>query len=464
EGLEHPVSQSESPVVNAIRQHDWSTKPSILVAVSGGADSIALLHSLIDAGLTVGVAHLDHTTREGASTEDAAWLEAHVALLEIPYYAKRVDVPALAETSSQSFEEVARHTRYDFLVETARANNYDAIATAHHADDQAETVLMRILRGTSTTGLAGIPVHGQWNGLPLIRPLLTVTRADIIVYLTQRKIPWREDASNIDQAYLRNRIRNDLLPQLRDAYNANVTSALNRLADLARVDDQFLAELAEQATSGCVSPGPEIDRESFRALHPALQRRVMQKIAQQVGGLCDFEGIEGAIRFICNAGTSRHYDLGRNVQLSNGREQTIIVKSNSDESAATTEPLPVPGQATLRGRCYSATLLTDAPTESLINYCTPNRQVIDADKLSGALAIRFRQPGDRFSPMGMNGTRKLKDYFGDLGLPPEQRDATPLLVCGDLIVWVVGHALANEFAITVSTTRLLQIEVSDAAE
>ncbi|MFP6581408.1 MAG: tRNA lysidine(34) synthetase TilS [Candidatus Hydrogenedentota bacterium] len=458
------MSQSESLLLNAIRQYDWSAKPSILVAVSGGADSMALLHSLIDAGLTVGVAHLDHTTREGASTEDEAWLEVHVAQLDIPYYAKRVDVPALAEKSSQSFEEVARHTRYDFLVETARANNYDAIATAHHADDQAETVLMRILRGTSTTGLGGIPARGEWNGLPLIRPLLTVTRADIVTYLTEGEIPWREDASNADPAYLRNRIRNDLLPQLRDAYNANVTSALNRLADLARVDDQLLAKLAEDATSGCVSPGPEIDRESFRTLHPALQRRVIQKLAQQVGGLCDFEGIEGAIRFICNAGTSLHYDLGRNVQLSNGRDKTLVVKGASGEASAASEPLPVPGRATLRGRYYSATLLTNAPTESLIDYCSPKRQVIDADKLSGTLAIRFRQLGDRFSPMGMNGTRKLKDYFGDLGLPLEQRDATPLLVCGDDIVWVIGHAMANEFAVTPSTHRLLQIEVSDAAE
>lgn len=458
------MSQSESPLLAAIRQYDWTADTSILVAVSGGADSMALLHSLIDAGLSVGVAHLDHTTRDGASTEDATWLEAHVAQLGLPYFAKRVDVPTLAEKSSQSFEEVARNTRYDFLVETARANGYDAIATAHHADDQAETVLMRILRGTSITGLGGIPARGEWNGIPLARPLLSVSRADILDYLKGRDIEWREDASNTDPSYLRNRIRNDLLPQLRDTYNPNITSALNRLADLARIDDHLLTELTEQAMSDCLSPDPEIDRENFRALHPALQRRVMQKLAQQVGGLCDFEGIEGAIRFICDAGTSLHYDLGRNVQLSNGRDTTLVVKGASGEASAATEPLAVPGQAALRGRCYSATLLTDAPTESLIDYCTSNRQVIDADKLSGDLAIRFRQPGDRFSPMGMNGTRKLKDYFGDLGLPLEQRDATPLLVCGDTIVWVIGYAVANEFAVTSSTYRLLQIEVSDAAE
>ena len=110
------------------------------------------------------------------------------------------------------------------------------------------------------------------------------------------------------------------------------------------------------------------------------------------------------------------------------------------------------------------TVLNEAPSESLVDYCTPGRQLIDADKLSGDLAIRFRRPGDRFSPMGLNGSRKLKDYFGDLGLPLEQRDAIPLLVCDDVIVWVIGHAISNEFAVTPSTRRLLQIEVSNAAE
>ena len=170
----------------------------VLVAVSGGADSVALLVGLVELGVDAGVAHLDHGTRDGQSSKDASWVENLASSMALPYYFRKIDVPALAEGSSKSFEEIARYVRYDFLAEVAEENKYSLIATGHHANDQSETVLMRLIRGTSLTGLAGIPAMGEWNGIPVIRPLLDVAREDIVDYLSKKGVAFLEDSTNLD--------------------------------------------------------------------------------------------------------------------------------------------------------------------------------------------------------------------------------------------------------------------------
>lgn len=458
------MSTSESPVHNALHHFDWPADQKVLLAVSGGADSMALLHACIEKGIDVGVAHLDHTTREGASTDDATWLKDQVANLSVPFFQKQVDVPALAEASSQSFEEVARTVRYEFLVDVARKNGYSAIATAHHADDQAETVLMRIVRGTSLTGLAGIPARGEWDGMDVLRPLLTVPRSDLIEYLTENDIPWREDESNTDPSYLRNRIRSTLLPVLRTRFNPSVSAALNRLAELSRIDDRYLGTLADEEYAKCIDITGAVSREYFRALDPALQRRVINRLAQDSGATSEFGRIEAAVEFVSSGGSGLRFDFGNRVQLSNGKDSTLVVPPSHESVNIEPVEIPVPGEVAFDQHAFTTTVTDEAPATNLKAYCNSTRQVFDADRVGNDLLLRMRQPGDRFTPIGMSGSRKLKDYFGDLGLPLEQRDATPIITCRGAILWVVGYAAADPYAVTPSTERFLIVETSHAAE
>lgn len=441
---------------NFERSSGYALAGPILVAVSGGADSVALVLGFKEAGIEVGIAHLDHSTRAGESAEDAQWVETFATSLNVPYFTKRVDVPALAEKSTQSFEEVARQVRYDFLAETAKAQDYTAIATGHHANDQAETVLMRVLRGTSPKGLGGIPGVGKWDGVCLVRPLLSVTREAIETYVRSHDVDYREDHTNNDPQYVRNRVRHALLPLLREKFNPKVDLALRRLATVAQDEDAVMETLCTEAYEQCVQD-LEINRATFGGAYRALQRRVLVRLAHEVDAIADFEAIEGALEFIEQGATGQHYDWGHGVQLSNGRETTLIVQSPLKGEAPV--ECNVPGSVEAFGYTWEFTLLDTRPEGSLAAYCTPTRQVVDATALGDRVVLRHRENGDRFQPFGMDGTRKLKDYLNDNGLPLEQRDALVLVTNGEAIVWVTGHALAQPFATTEATEQWVQIDV-----
>lgn len=439
-----------------------SVPAEVLLGVSGGADSVALLSGFVAAGVDVGVAHLDHGTREGQSAKDAKWVEALAASFGVPFFLKAVDVPGMAAASAGSFEEVAREVRYDFLAETAKAHGYGAIATGHHGDDQAETVLMRIVRGTSLTGLAGIPGVGEWNGVPVIRPLLGVSRADIVDYLREKDLEYLEDASNADPKYTRNRIRHELLPMLREKFNPQIDSALRNLAALSREEDALLRGLADEAFSECVEGEGRIDRGRFRGLHRAIQRRILVDLAHRVGGAGDFSIVDGAVDFVVRGDSGSRYDFGNGVMLSNGREETLVVVEAADSVAAVS--VVVPGEVLFDGRRFRFSELDSLPEGSLKEFCSCSRQVVDGDALGDCVVLRHREAGDRIRPLGMGGTRKLKDYFGDSGIPLEARDRVPIVASGSEIVWIVGYAVSEAFAVRDTTTRGILIEVDDGAE
>jgi tRNA(Ile)-lysidine synthase len=221
----------------------------ILAAVSGGADSMALLRGLLELqqqlGLVLHVGHLDHQLRSEASTADAAWLEQVCAVRGIPITVGRVDVGALARDSTRGIEEAARDARYAFLAETARSTGSSVIALAHTADDQAETILHHIVRGTGLAGLRGIPPERELApGLKLIRPMLEVSRSQVLDYLRLIGQDFREDESNQDDSYTRNRIRRNLLPLLAADYNPQIAEALRRLGEQASAAQETLETLA----------------------------------------------------------------------------------------------------------------------------------------------------------------------------------------------------------------------------
>ena len=328
-------------------------------------------------------------------------------------------------------------------------------------DDQAETC-QRLSAGYPW-GLGGIPPVRQCDEVRIIRPLLECYREDIVAFLEARGIPYREDRTNADTHHRRNRVRHELLPLLTRGYNPRVREALVRFAEAQRDEDQFLDGLAEDMMEACRTSEKALERNIFAMMHPALQRRVIALLGWEFGIECPFERIEAIRRHITEGPTGKACHLGEGVLLRNSRETTEIVEAPAAIDT-TVVALGGPGETEAFGRRYSVRELGERPSENLASYCTPARQVFDADALGTDLAIRFRRPGDRFTPLGLGGTKKLKDYFIGLGLTERQRARQPLLTAHGDIVWVVGFAMSQSAAVTPATRRCVEVLVQDASQ
>lgn len=441
---------------------EWRSQ-RILAAVSGGPDSVCLLDVLAELTDRLEAAHFDHQTRDGQSAEDAAFVEAMAGRLGLPFHLERRAVEAEADASPLSFEEYAREARYAFLLRVAKERDCGLVVTGHNADDQAETLLMRLLRGTAPSGLAGIPGARREGHTAIVRPLLHVSRADIEAYLDEQGLDYRTDASNRDILFTRNRVRHELLPFLEQCYNPRVRHALLRLADLARAEDGYVAAAADAFTEACRLPDSAIDRPQFRGGHPALQRRAILRMAWEQGVDCPAERVLEAVNFIEDADTGKCFDVGAGLTLRCTRDRCEWVREAHDAVHEQTL-LDVPGEADAFGRHFSVRLVEGPPPRSIAECCSPARQFLDADAVGPRLTIRAREPGDRFRPLGLGGTKKLKDYYREIGLPPHERDAHPLVVGARGIVWVTGHAIDESAAITETTAHCVEIEVTDAVE
>lgn len=308
----------------------------VVVAVSGGADSIALLDLLARHAdrLSLIVAHFNHQLRAGDSDQDAAFVEASARALGLPFRLGGLDVAAAATHARQSVEVAAREARYAFLARTAAAESASWIATAHHADDQAETVLLRLLRGTGTTGLRGVallsPMPGH-PGLRLWRPLLRAPRAEIAAYCEERALPYREDSSNDDTRVLRNRVRHELIPYL-ETYNPGIRKVLARLADNAAADGEVIDAAARSALDGLGQTGGAFDRARFGALSPGLRRAALRlACAEARGDITDLRaaGIEEAIDAL--TGPAEQADVavapGTRIQVAGNLFQVVATRA-----------------------------------------------------------------------------------------------------------------------------------------
>lgn len=430
----------------------------ILAAVSGGADSVAMFFVLHALGYTLEIAHFDHGTRAGASERDAAFVCELAARLGVPYHTGSADVPAEAKKDEASFEMVARRLRYDFLLRTAAVEGIPFIATGHHADDQAETLLMRILRGTSGRGLAGIPPVRIESNARIVRPFLDVRRDAVRSYLAEIGEAYCDDCTNHDAAYARNRIRHELIPMLEREFTPQLTPALIRLADTLRVDDNYLElETAKAAAAAIV--GNAIEREAFRSLHEAIRRRVFQRFAWRFGVDCGYERIVQGCTFVADGRTGALFDLGGGVTLKNGARITEATPAPNTVSGPEIV-LHVPGTTDAFARQFAVRRLESLPSVPLAAYCSATRQVFDARAVSD-LRVRRIRPGDRFIPLGMTGHRKVSDYLSELKLSPSARATQLVLTSGDTLLWIVGHAASAEGAVTESTQALIEVEVHD---
>jgi tRNA(Ile)-lysidine synthase len=425
---------------------------TVLVAVSGGADSVALLHLLMtlapELSLSLHVLHVDHGLRPD-SDRDAAFVRALAARLGVPADVARVTVPR-----GGSLEAAARAERYAALDAHARRLGAGRIALGHTADDQAETVLMRMLAGAGVRGLAGMPaVRGR-----VIRPLIETRRADLAAMLQAAGLSWIEDPSNRDPRFLRNRVRHELLPLLSASYNPDVVASLDRLARLCRATIDTIERVARRELDRlalATADATVLPHEALAELPPEVAAEVLRQAAEHLGSRAPLRAWahRGLARVLASPPPRRAFRLGGVVvEVSSGRVRLVA----RERPALPARELTVPGQVELPeiGRALSARVV------SASGYVVPRaseRVGFDAGRLPSRLTVRARRPGDRFSPFGGAGERRLKSFLIDLKIPRWERARLPLVEADGRILWVGGVRRSGEAPVTAHTRQVLEL-------
>ena len=434
---------------------------TVLAAVSGGPDSLCLLHLLWTARdarqIRVAAAHLDHGLRGAESASEAVWVENWCRERDIVCHLGQEDVAAYALKHKQSKQEAARAVRYAFLERTAAAIGADKIATGHTQNDQVETVLANILRGTGLGGLRGIPAKRG----PIVRPLIGVTRAEIEAYCTENGLSSRRDYSNDSpDHYTRNKLRLELLPKLRGDYNAQVDDALLRLSEIAGRDSDYLAAQAKTALADAIlardGGGLTLDRAALTALHPALLRYVVRQAIEETRGTSvgvtyvHLEHVCGAVVSGSPAALALTLPSPRCTVRLTSQALTLTLAPKLATIGGVSAALPVPGEVTLPELGWT---VAASWTE------TPGAVRIDADAVHlPSLTVRNRRRGDKIEPLGMGGRhKKVSDIFTDAKVPSAERDGTPIVADRDGIVWIAGLAQSERAKVTADTARTLYL-------
>ncbi len=466
------ISSLESRVRKFILDHNLAHAPHpLVIGVSGGPDSLSLLYALHrlspKLGLLLHVAHFNHALRGPASDSDADFVKAQSESLGLPFSTAKEYVKSLPAGHSQSLEEKAREARYNFLAQVAAEQDALGIAVAHTADDQAETVLLHLIRGTGLRGLVGMkPVSeaASVSGHPftLFRPLLDITRAQTEAYCQALDLEPRLDHTNLLPDTLRNRVRLELLPQLRQ-YNPRISDSFIRLAESASLDLSFIQSQVDEISANLLERGESglcISRRKLSEIHLALRRRVLSKALESMSGSpIDIEAVHvEAIDSLLTADTGAKLDLPKGILATLDYNALILTSLRAIHPhpplPEVGHPIKVPGRTLLPGWKITA-VVEDSP--STVPDPDPYSALFDMDRLPGPLIIRRRQPGDRFTPLGMSGSKKLQDFLTDTKVPRHLRDSIPIVLSGDQIIWVVGHRPSDHTKLNPTTQRTLRL-------
>jgi tRNA(Ile)-lysidine synthase len=436
----------------------------VIAAVSGGADSLALAHLLAEiqperGWQFVGLVHVNHGLRPGEADEDEAFCRGLAERLRLPLHRVYVDVRQRAAERRQSLEAAARDVRYAAFEEAAAALSATHVATGHTLDDQAETVLLRLLRGAATRGVGAIRARRG----AVIRPLLDVPHADLCAYLTARGESWRTDSSNADLRIPRNRLRHTVMPLIRDAWPGG-TRALARFADLSLDDEMCLQGMAAEVFSALAilrGGGVQLDVRGVGELPAALARRVVRQAIESAGGRPSFADVEAVRRLARSGKREGHLDLAH---VAVERDATVIrVAAPAGVRGAASRPfywpMPVPGATDIpeTGVSILASLKKEAAARQLLSDQTA---VLQARAVRLPLAVRSRRPGDRIRPLGAPGARKLQDLLVDRKVPRRERDRVPIVIDAEgRILWVAGIAIAHDCRVTAPQSGVVILEL-----
>ena len=437
----------------------------ILVGLSGGPDSVCMLNLLCsirdEEKIEVAAAHINHMLRGEEADKDEEYSKRLCESLGVRFFSKRIDINKYALETGKSSELAGREARYDFFDEIINKINFNKIATAHNANDQAETILMRIMRGTGLEGLGGIPVEREGK---YIRPILFMKREEVEQYCKENNFNPHIDATNLERIYSRNKVRLDILPYMKNNFNPNIVETINRMALLLQDDNEFIeGEVNKAYKDNCFERENSIviSKNLFN-IHSAIVTRVIRKALFAINKSnydMEMKNIEDIIE-LSNLGTNKRVDLPKDIYAENVYGDIIIRKKEYIKNKLSNE-LTLNKKDILHNE-----VIFD---EYIINFNLVNNKdikqendelikIFDYDKINN-VTIRYRKDGDRITPLGMKGSKKLKDIFIDMKIPKEKRDEIPLIQFNDEISWIVGIKMSDKFKITKETKHILKVSV-----
>lgn len=441
---------------NLIREND-----RILVAFSGGTDSLALLmvlHELKERlKIEIGACHLNHMLRGKDADEDENFTEEICRKLDVPFYSMKADVKAYAKENRLSLEAAGRALRYAFFKEIMVSLKYDRCATAHHLDDQVETVLMNIMRGSGLNGLTGMsPLREEF-----VKPLLFLKKEELASFLKEKNLEPREDDSNQESVFRRNRVRNELIPYIRENFNEDFPETLFRMSELLSSDSDFLEETVEEKAKSCLLIESKeriiIRKEAFK-LHQAILRRLIQKAILQVkGNLSDIEEIH--IRDIVSLNekeTGKMIDIKDAITARNDYGRIIIErkKTAEREESMLHEELTIPGTYVIEGKTITFRYVG---RDEIIK--DKRLRFFNGDIIEEKIIVRHRDEGDRMRPFGMNGYRKLKNILIDKKISREDRDRLLVFQNRNEIFYIGSMIISDDYKVKESTQKILEVGI-----
>ncbi len=461
---------------------------SVLVGVSGGPDSMALLHVMMNLAahlsLKLGVAHLNHCLRHEASDKDEAFVVSEANKFGLPCYVERSDIARQQLKTGYSLEEAGRMARYRFFQSVCQNNGFDKIAVGHNKDDNAELILLYLLRGSGTVGMGGIPPKRD----NIIRPLIRTSRVEIINYLNSQKTTYTTDASNYDERFLRNKIRHTLIPLLKKEFNPKISSSLNRLGEIMRSEDAWINHLIipifEKTVISSKAHRIILSVQQLAKIDIAPQRRVLRKAIQQVKGdlrRITYTQIHSISKLLENDSGDGRLDLPGRIRVIKKSGQLIISKEKKnlriieieDIKQKTPEFQRVISKSDINIKkpiyikeikTVVTFLKTDRDAIHDITGSTNHAAFFDWDLLTFPIIVRNYRKGDRFTPLGMTGTQTLNKFFSNNKINPLKRSCIPVFLSGKQIIWIGGLRITDSIKVTTATKTVLKATISTRAE
>ena len=454
---------------------------TVLVGVSGGPDSVALVHILLalapNCSFQVAIAHLNHCLRQDESERDEAFVVSLAEKLDLPVHVERQDVRRHQKKHHLSLEEAARKMRYRFYDAIASKFGYEKIALGHHSDDNAELILMYLLRGSGPLGLCGIPPVRDDK---IIRPLIEIKRTEIMDYIAVKSLDYVVDSSNRDPQYLRNKVRNRLIPELEAEYNPKLIDSLNRLASILAEEEKWIENLIRPIFEKVIVFEKQgrigIDISGLNQQTIAVRRRLIRMAVFKVKGnlrRLAFAHVEAVVKLAQKGPDSGALDLPDRIRISRQNDVLIMSREAQNLRHLVSDPLlsstpdygyqlAKPGEIFIKEAALKIRF-SEIPQEHIPDWHPTGQGTrtayFDMDKIRFPLVIRNFRPGDRFSPQGMTGRQKLKKFFIDHKVSRTERRKCPILLSRNEIIWVVGHRLDNAAKIGPQTRRLLKAEL-----
>ena len=439
-----------------LRNHLITPRQSILLAVSGGIDSMVMLElfNLLRHRwhLNLGIVHINHQLRGGESEDDEEFVRSAAISHNFHFYSARVDVKAFMHARRCSKQEAARILRYEAIENIRTTVQADAVATAHQANDNAETLLLNIMRGTGIHGLAGIPIL-RTNGR-IIRPLLFATRKEIAAYAERHRIAFREDSSNASLVYRRNELRRVILPALQKRHRTEIIRILNRVLAHMRVIEEKMGLLLKKNIKALTQPAEgtwHLDLLQFSSMLPFVQEEFMVEILKSIGMEVSEKHI-GILMRLTTAQTGRRAVLGRRILVYRDRDSLLFVPDRKTEEHKT--DIVLNHEYSFKDFSFSAFSTPQKPKRFGDGHSV---EYIDASKLGSRLSLRTWKHGDRFIPLGMQRSKKVSDFFADLKIPLYRKSHIPIFESNGTIVWICGQRLDDRFKLTEETKKIIKL-------